>query len=92
MTTVKVSDLIVTTLAKHGINTCFSVTGGGSMHLNHSFSINERFNVIYNHHEQASSIAAESFYRLNNNLLRSKCHIRARRDKCYNWRLWGFCR
>ena len=68
MTTVKVSDLIVTTLAKHGINTCFSVTGGGSMHLNHSFSINERFNVIYNHHEQASSIAAESFYRLNNNL------------------------
>ena len=43
MTTVKVSDLIVTTLAKHGINTCFSVTGGGSMHLNHSFSINERF-------------------------------------------------
>ena len=29
MTTVKVSDLIVTTLAKHGINTCFSVTGGG---------------------------------------------------------------
>ena len=68
MTTVKVSDLIVTTLAKHGYNTCFSVTGGGSMHLNHSFSINERFNVIYNHHEQASSIAAESFYRLNNNL------------------------
>ena len=41
------------------------------MHLNHSFSINERFNVIYNHHEQASSIAAESFYRLNNNLCAS---------------------
>lgn len=68
MTNIKVSDLIVKTLAKHGIDTCFSVTGGGSMHLNHSFSINKSFNVIYNHHEQASSIAAESFYRLNNNL------------------------
>lgn len=68
MTTVKVSDLIVKTLAKHGIDTCFSVTGGGSMHLNHSFSMNKKFNVIYNHHEQASSIAAESFYRLNNQL------------------------
>lgn len=68
MSIIKVSDLIVSTLAKHGIKTCFSVTGGGSMHLNHSFSVNKKIDVIYNHHEQASSIAAESYYRLNNKL------------------------
>ena len=59
MKKVKISDLIVQTLSKHNIDTCFSVTGGGSMHLNHSFAINDKINVIYNHHEQASSIAAE---------------------------------
>ena len=68
MKKVKISDLIVQTLSKHNIDTCFSVTGGGSMHLNHSFAINDKINVIYNHHEQASSIAAESYFRLNNNL------------------------
>ena len=44
------------------------MTGGGAMHLNHSFASNPKTNIIYNHHEQACTIAAESYFRLNNKI------------------------
>ncbi len=61
---VKVSDFIFKHLVeKHGIKHCFLVTGGGAMHLNDSVGHTKGLTYICNHHEQASAIAAEGYYR-----------------------------
>ena len=60
----KVSDYICKYLSLKDVDTCFSVTGGGAMHLNDSFGHSEGFSVIYNHHEQACAIAAEGYARV----------------------------
>ena len=44
------------------------VTGGGAMHLNHSFGTNKDLECIFNHHEQACAIGAEAYYRYSNKL------------------------
>ncbi len=59
----KVSDLILDFFLDKGIDTCFCVTGGGAMHLNDSFGHHKGFKNIYNHHEQASAMAAEGYAR-----------------------------
>lgn len=64
----KVSDYIADFLAAKGINQVFSVVGGGAMHLNESFGHNVSLNVLYNHHEQASAMAAEGYARVNNQM------------------------
>lgn len=61
---VKVSDYIAKYFYENGIDICFSVTGGGAMHLNDSFGHHSGFRNIYNHHEQACAIAAEGYARL----------------------------
>lgn len=61
---IKVSDFIFRHLVeKHGIRHCFLVTGGGAMHLNDSIGHTKGLTYICNHHEQASAIAAEGYYR-----------------------------
>lgn len=61
---IKVSDFIFQHLvARHGIRHCFLVTGGGAMHLNDSVGHTQGLTYICNHHEQASAIAAEGYYR-----------------------------
>lgn len=61
---IKVSDFIFQHLVeKHNIRHCFLVTGGGAMHLNDSIGHTEGLEYICNHHEQASAIAAEGYYR-----------------------------
>lgn len=45
----------------------FMVTGGGAMHLNDAFSKSGN-KIVFCHHEQACSIAAESYSRLSNKL------------------------
>jgi acetolactate synthase-1/2/3 large subunit len=40
------------------------VTGGGAMHLNDSLANNKKLFVTYNHHEQASAMAAEGYARV----------------------------
>ena len=40
------------------------VTGGGAMHLNDSLASNHKLVVTYNHHEQASAMAAEGYARV----------------------------
>lgn len=61
---VKVSDFIFEYLYKqYGIDQVFLVTGGGAMHLNDSIGRNEHIQYVCNHHEQASAIAAEGYYR-----------------------------
>jgi len=61
---VKVSDYIAQFMVEHGVKHAFTVTGGGAMHLNDSFGHKEGLTCIYNHHEQASAIAAEGYARL----------------------------
>ncbi len=61
---IKVSDFIFQHLVeKHNIKHCFLVTGGGAMHLNDSIGHTKGLTYICNHHEQASAIAAEGYYR-----------------------------
>lgn len=61
---IKVSDFIFQHLVeKYDIHHCFLVTGGGAMHLNDSIGHTKGLTYICNHHEQASAIAAEGYYR-----------------------------
>lgn len=61
---IKVSDFIFQHLVeKYGIKHCFLVTGGGAMHLNDSIGHTKGLKYICNHHEQASAIAGEGYYR-----------------------------
>ncbi len=65
---VRVADYIAQTLAQHGLRHVFMVTGGGSMHLNDAFGRCKDLTYICCHHEQACSMAAESYYRLGGRL------------------------
>lgn len=64
----KLSEYIAEKLVENGIKNCFSVTGGGAMHLNDAFGHQEGMHTIYNHHEQASAIAAEAYARIHNRM------------------------
>jgi acetolactate synthase-1/2/3 large subunit len=61
----RVSDYIADFLADNGITDVFTVVGGGAMHLNDSFGHHPRLHSTYNHHEQASAMAAEGYARIN---------------------------
>ncbi len=66
---IKVSDFIFKYLVEHyQIHHCFLVTGGGAMHLNDSIGHTEGLNYVCNHHEQASAIAGEGYYRASGKL------------------------
>lgn len=65
---VRVADFIADFLVKNNINKCFTVTGGGAMHLNDAFGHCKDLDCIYNHHEQASSMAAEGYTRYTGNM------------------------
>jgi acetolactate synthase-1/2/3 large subunit len=60
----RVSDYIADFFISKGITQVFTVVGGGAMFLNDSFGHNQKINCIYNHHEQACAMAAESYYRI----------------------------
>lgn len=60
----KVSDYIADFFVQHEMNQVFCVVGGGAMHLNDSFGHRKDMHVLYNHHEQASAIAAEAYARV----------------------------
>lgn len=65
---VKVSDYIAEYVVSRGIRNNFSVVGGGAMHLNDSLGHQEGLHTTYHHHEQAAAIAAEAYFRVNNEL------------------------
>lgn len=65
---IKLSDYIANFVASHDIEHVFTVTGGGAMHLNDSFGHHRHLKCVYNHHEQASAIAAEGYARLTGKL------------------------
>jgi len=58
-----VSDYIWKYFADCGIETAFVITGGGAMFLNESLRKESRIKYVCNHHEQASAISAEGYYR-----------------------------
>lgn len=64
----KVAEYIADFLAQKGVKHIFTVTGGGAMHLNDAFGHHKTLKCIYNHHEQASAIAAEGYARLTGNI------------------------
>jgi acetolactate synthase-1/2/3 large subunit len=57
---VKLTDYLVDALADAGVNTVFGVTGGSIVHPLHSAEKNKRLKVVYTHHEQAASFAADA--------------------------------
>lgn len=64
----KVSNIVADFLVENQINHIFSVVGGGAMHLNDSLGHRKELSVIYHHHEQAASMAAEAYTRIDNRI------------------------
>lgn len=64
----KVSNYISQKLVDFGISQVFTVTGGGAMHLNDALGHQDGLHCLYNHHEQACAIAAESYARIKGRL------------------------
>ena len=61
---IRVSEYIADHLARRGVRHVFLVTGGGAMFLNDAFGFHPDIQVVCNHHEQASAMAAEGYARL----------------------------
>ena len=62
----RLADYVADFLVEHGVTDGFTVVGGGAMHLNDALGHKEGLHMTYNHHEQASAIAAEAYARLEN--------------------------
>ena len=60
----RIADLIFETLVRYNVNTCFAVAGGGAMHLDNALGLNKDIEKIFNHHEQACTIAAEGYAKI----------------------------
>ncbi len=63
---IRVADYIADFLTSNDITDCFTVTGGGAMHLNDAFGHHEKMHCTYHHHEQAAAMAAEAYARVDN--------------------------
>ena len=64
----RLSDYVADFLVDHGVTDCFTVVGGGAMHLNDALGHKQGLKCTYNHHEQASAIAAEAYARIHNKI------------------------
>jgi acetolactate synthase I/II/III large subunit len=64
MPVVRLSDYVASLLVAHGVKHVFMLTGGGAMHLNDALGRADGLEYICCHHEQALSMAAESYTRL----------------------------
>lgn len=60
---IKVAKYMAEFFAQKNVADMFMVTGGAAMHLNDAFGHQEGLHIIFNHHEQACSIAAEGYFR-----------------------------
>ena len=65
---IRLADYVAEFLVEHGVTDCFSVVGGGAMHLNDALGHKDGLKVTYNHHEQACAMAAEAYARLDNRI------------------------
>ena len=64
----KVCHYIADFLVSKGVKHIFTITGGGAMHMNDAFGHHKDLTCVYNHHEQASAIAAEGYTRMSGKL------------------------
>ncbi len=64
----RLADYVADFLVEHGVTDCFSVVGGGAMHLNDAIGHNEGLHTTYCHHEQSCAMAAEAYARLDNRI------------------------
>lgn len=60
----KLSEFVAQFLVEQGLQHVFMLTGGGAMHLNDAFGRHPGLEKVYNHHEQASAMAADSYARI----------------------------
>lgn len=60
---IKLSDWLADYLVSKGIDTNFTVPGGGAMHLNSSFGNNPSIKNVFVQHEQAATVGAEGYFR-----------------------------
>jgi len=65
---IKVSDYIAKFIANQKVKDVFLISGGANVALVDSIAKNKKLSYVCNHHEQASSIAAEGYSRVNENL------------------------
>ena len=65
---IRLSDYVISWLFQKGINTIFTVSGGGSIFLCDALSKDDRIKYICCHHEQAVSFAAEGYARANSKI------------------------
>src|SRR3989338_5234450 len=63
-----VADYIANFLAQKGVGTVFMITGGQAMFLNDAIAKNAKIKPVFNHHEQASGMAAEAYSRASGKL------------------------
>jgi acetolactate synthase-1/2/3 large subunit len=69
MKRMRVSDFVIQYLRdNYGVDTIFTVSGGGCIFLVDSLGSTEGVQYVATHHEQAASIAAEGYARINNKL------------------------
>lgn len=66
--TVRIADYIMSHIAAEGVKHVFVLPGGGAMYLVDALGLNPDLDFVPNHHEQACSIAAEAYARVNENL------------------------
>ena len=66
MSKIKLSDYVAKRLKEHGVDRFFMVSGGGAMHLNDS--LGKELSYTCNHNEQACSMSAEGYARVNQRL------------------------
>lgn len=59
----RLADYVADFMVSHGVTQCFTVVGGGAMHLNDAFGHHPQIRSLYHHHEQGAAIAAESYAR-----------------------------
>lgn len=64
----RLADYVADFLVEHGVTDCFSVVGGGAMHLNDAIGHKEGLHTTYCHHEQSCAMAAEAYARLDNRI------------------------
>ena len=58
---ITVSEYIIERLINKNINTAFGYNGGAALPLFDAISKNDKFNMIFNRHEQSSGHCAESY-------------------------------
>ncbi len=60
----RVADYFADYLVEHGIDTDFTIPGGGAMYLDDAFAHKKGMKCVFVQHEQAAAIAAEAYARL----------------------------